>query len=297
MSTCFALPSPLGFTRPVVVEASRCRVSPHILPRTLAKLCIPSPSDAALTAEYSSLSAVDNDTSRCFFVHFLRQRPPLKIAPPDIDRRVAGSPPQSASEFVPRLPLWSKLQWHFSLALPARYLPILLTRSQSRTVGLAIHSVACLHRSKLEIWSILRQITVACHQSNVLCNVTSWECPTVRLIVVCHLHPVPVVPVTLVVPFVLCFDLPLFTLAPALAFFTSWIAFFFLSTDHGSRGMMRPFQVKFFQSLPGVSLICLDGDSVTTPLFDRIQYPATFLMVSVLADHLLLGSHIFSISF
>ena len=60
---------------------------------------------------------------------------------------------------------------------------------------------------------------------------------------------------------------------------------------------MRPFQVKFLESPPGVSLICLNGDSVTTPLFDRIQYPATFLMVSVLADHLLLGSHIFSMSF
>ena len=215
------------------MEPTLRRVSPHIILRSLAKLCIPSPSDAALTADYSSLSAVDNDTTRCFIVHFFRQRPPLRIAPPDTDRRVAGSPSQSASEFVPKSPLWSKLQWHFSLALPARYLPILLTRSQSRTVGLAIHSVACLHRSKLEIWSILRQITVACHQSHVLCDVASCECPAVGLIVVCHLHPVSVVPFTLVVPFVLC-DLPLFTLAPALAFFTSWIASFFsLSTGHG----------------------------------------------------------------
>ena len=60
--------------------------------------------------------------------------------------------------------------------------------------------------------------------------------------------------------------------------------------------MMRPFQVKFLQSLPGVSLICLNGDSVTTPLYDPIQYPATFLKVSAIADHLILGSHIFSLS-
>ena len=39
----------------------------------------PSPSDAVLTAAYSSLSAEDSDTTCCFLVHTLRQCPPLMM--------------------------------------------------------------------------------------------------------------------------------------------------------------------------------------------------------------------------
>ena len=59
MSTCFALPSPLRLTKHIVAEASRCRFSPHDIPKSFATLWILSPSDAAFTAAYSSLSAED----------------------------------------------------------------------------------------------------------------------------------------------------------------------------------------------------------------------------------------------
>ena len=120
MLTCFALPSPLRLTRPIVAEASRCRVSPHTIPRSLATLCVPSPFDAALTAAYSSLSAVDNDTTCCFFVHTFRQWPPLH---PTLTAKWLGSRLQSAQECVSSSPLCCQRKWHFALGLPARYLP------------------------------------------------------------------------------------------------------------------------------------------------------------------------------
>ena len=138
MSTCFALPSPLRLTKPIVAEASKCRLSPHNIPRSFATLWTPSPADAVLTAAYSSLSAEDSDTTCCFLVHTLRQCPPLMMTPPATDLRVALSPPQSASEYASSSPLCCQRNPHFALGLPARYLPILLTPSESRTVGLAI---------------------------------------------------------------------------------------------------------------------------------------------------------------
>ena len=56
--------------------------SNHIpMPKSFATLWIPNPSDAFLTAAYSSLSAMDTDTTCCFLVHTFKQCPPLMITP------------------------------------------------------------------------------------------------------------------------------------------------------------------------------------------------------------------------
>ena len=159
-----------------------------------------SPSDAALTAAFSSLSAVDRDTTWCFFVHTFRQCPPLMIAPADTDRRVALSPPfQSASEYASTLPLCCQRNQHVAFGLPARYLPILLTRSESRTDGLAIahYAIDANMRSGRS------------HKCSVHRDVTSCECLTVFSPSLCHLYSVPSVLVTHVVPIVLGFSLSL----------------------------------------------------------------------------------------
>ena len=70
MSTCFALPSRLRLTRPIVAWAPRCRFNRHAMATSFATLWIPNPSDAVLTAACSSLTAADSDTTCCFLVHF-----------------------------------------------------------------------------------------------------------------------------------------------------------------------------------------------------------------------------------
>ena len=137
MSTCFAFPRPLRLTRHIVAEASRCRFNSHDIPMSFAMLWIPSPSDAVLTAAYSSLSAEDSDTTCCFLVHVLRQCPPLMMTPADTDLRVILSPPQSASEYASSSPLCCQRNQHLALGFPTRCRPILLTRSMSRMVGFA----------------------------------------------------------------------------------------------------------------------------------------------------------------
>ena len=117
---------------PAIDQAHRCRgiqFSLHDIPRSFATLWIPSPSDAVLTAAYSSLSADDNATTCCFLVHTLRQRLPLMMTPAETDRRGALSPPQSASESASKSPLCCQRNQHFALGLPTKYLPILLTHS------------------------------------------------------------------------------------------------------------------------------------------------------------------------
>ena len=104
----------------------------------------PSPSDAVLTAAYSSLSAEDSATTCCFLVHTLRQCPPLMMTPADTDLRVALSPPQSASEYASSSPLCCQRNQHLALGFPTRYRPILLTRSMSRIVGFAIAQHTCI---------------------------------------------------------------------------------------------------------------------------------------------------------
>ena len=96
MSTCFASPSAID-------QAHRCRgihvqIQSADIPRSLASLWIPSPSEAVLTAAKRSPSADDSATTCCFLVHTLRQRLLLMMTPAETDRRVALSPPQSASE-------------------------------------------------------------------------------------------------------------------------------------------------------------------------------------------------------
>ena len=71
MSTCFAWPNPQRLTKHIVAEASKCRLSPHDVPKSFATLWIPSPSDAVLTAAYSPLSAEDSDTTCRFLVSYL----------------------------------------------------------------------------------------------------------------------------------------------------------------------------------------------------------------------------------
>ena len=95
ISTCFVLPRPLRLTRHIVCEASKCRFNPHDIPMSFAMLRIPSPSDAVLTAAYSSHSTEDSDTTCCFLVHTLRQCPPLMMTPTDTDLPVALSPPNT----------------------------------------------------------------------------------------------------------------------------------------------------------------------------------------------------------
>ena len=81
MSTCFALPSPLRLTRHTVAEASKCRISLHDIHTSFATLWILSPSEAVLTAAYSSLSADENATTCCLLVHTLREWVHLKMTP------------------------------------------------------------------------------------------------------------------------------------------------------------------------------------------------------------------------
>ena len=86
---------------------------------------------------------VDSDTTCCFWVHTLRQCPPLMITPADTHRRVALSPPQSASEYASSS-LCCQRNQHFALGFPAKYLPILLTRCMSRTDVFAIAQHTCM---------------------------------------------------------------------------------------------------------------------------------------------------------
>ena len=153
MSTCFALPNLLRLTKHIIAEASRCRFSPHNMPRSFATLRIPSPSDAVLTAAYSSLSAEDSDTTCCFLVHTLRQCPLLMMTPPETDLRVALSPPQSASEHASSSPT----------LLPAE--PALCSRSGEvssdhldtfRVTHCGVgHRTAYPHCCELEVWAVL----------------------------------------------------------------------------------------------------------------------------------------------
>ena len=132
LSTCFALPQ-----SPAIDQAHRCRgiqvqiQSADIL-RFLATLWIPSPSVAVLTAAH---------------LHTLRQWLPLMMTPAETDRRVALSPPQSASSRPPKSLLCSQRNQHFALGLPTRYLPILLTHSISASTVLP--STTFPHRCEL----------------------------------------------------------------------------------------------------------------------------------------------------
>ena len=60
-------------TKHIVASPSTSRFRPHTLPRSSATLWTSKPSHAVLTVAYSSLSAVDSDTTCCFLVHTLRQ--------------------------------------------------------------------------------------------------------------------------------------------------------------------------------------------------------------------------------
>ena len=121
------------------------------------------------------------------------------MTPADTDLLVALSPPQSASEYAHSSPLCCQRNQHLALGFPTRYRPILLTRSTSGMVGLAIAQHTCI-RCKLEIWSILRQVTDSCSECSVPHDVTNCECLPVIVIIICHLRSVAVVSVVHVVP-------------------------------------------------------------------------------------------------
>ena len=152
-SACFALPRPLRLS----TSSLSCPDvgSIHIqCPGPSPRSEFPNPSDAVLTAAYSSLSAVDKHTTCCFLVHTFKQCHPLMITPADTDRWVTLSPPQSASQYDSRSPLCRQWNRHSARGFPTGYHPILLTGSRSDADGFAISQHTCLAR-KLEIWSIL----------------------------------------------------------------------------------------------------------------------------------------------
>ena len=237
-----------------------------------------------LTAAFSSLSAVDKDTTCCFLVRTFKQCPPLMITPADTNRRVALSPPQSASEYASSSPLYCKWKKLFAFGFPAKYHPILLTRIMLRTDGFAIAQHTCIAANfRWSMW----QVTDAC---SVLRDHTTCECLTVVRVVtfaIYHLHSVLVVTITRVIPIV--FGLALFlTLRPSLPalfpLFSSMVAW--------SRCVIRLFQLKILQYLPDTSLIRLDRDAIATPLDDTIQdsnsrsasSPITCFLISYFLD-------------
>ena len=121
-------------------------VQPHTIPKSFATLWIPMPSDAVLATAYSSLSAVDSDTTSCFLVQNLQTiSTSLMITPAGTDRRVDLSPPQSASEYASSSPRCCQRNRHSARGFTTRYLPsILLTRSMSDTDGFGIGHHTCM---------------------------------------------------------------------------------------------------------------------------------------------------------
>ena len=170
---------------------------------SFAKLWTPRPSGAALTAAYSSLSAEDNDTTCRFLVHVLRQYPPLMMTPENTDRRVALSlTPSQRLGTSPASPLCCQRNQLLALCFPARFRPILLDTVHVPQCWLG-HCAAHLHRSELEIWSVLRQVSDSCDECTVPRNVTARECLAVTGIIVCHLRLVSAVTLIHVVPLLL----------------------------------------------------------------------------------------------
>ena len=88
------------------------------------------------------------------------------------------------------------------------------------------HRTTHLHRCKLEIWSILRQVTDSCSECSVPSDAATCECWAVVVIIICHLQSVPVVTVVHVVPFV--FSLGLFLSS-------SLLSLAFILPFHGTR--------------------------------------------------------------
>ena len=244
--TCFTLPKPLRLSKHIAADASRC--SCYTILRSFAKLWIPSPSDAALTAAYNSLSAVHNDTTCCFLVHTSKKCPPLWVTPAGTDRRVVLSPILSASEYTSN-----------SLLLPAEqaccsWLPSEVPPNPLYSFHVkhkwTCHRAAELHWCELEIWSVLWQVTHSCDKCSVLRDVATCECLAVIGVVTCHLRSVPVVTVTRTFPLVHGHNPSLFATVLHLAFATPCVALILPFHGAWSRRVIRSLQLKTLQSLP-----------------------------------------------
>ena len=139
----------------------------------------------------------------------MRQCPPLMMTPADTDLRVALSPLQSVcfqlTTLLPAEPTTC-------LRLPNEVSSHPFDRFHVAHSSLC-HRITYPHWRKLEIWSILRQVTDSRHECSVPCDVTLCECLAVGVIVICHLRSVPVDTVVPVIPLVLRLGLHLSTSA------------------------------------------------------------------------------------
>ena len=145
---------------------------------------------------------------------------PAMMTPADTDRRVALSPPQSASEYASSSPLCCQRNQNLALGFPTRYLPNLLTRSMSRTDSFVIAQHTCIDANLRSGRSCDKKLIRA---TNATYFVTSPP------VVTRHLRSVTVVTVTHAVPCVLGLALSLFTLILTLASITSCIVLILLS--------------------------------------------------------------------
>ena len=155
ISTCFALPRPLRLTRHIVADASRCRFNPHDIPMSFVMLWIPNPSDAALD------SGVQLTISRGQRHDLLFLGPHLEAVSASHDDPSRHGPPGS----LVASPVSVRICLQLATLLPTEPAPRSRPPDEVSSDPLDVHvahgrprhRTTHLHRSILEIWSILRQ--------------------------------------------------------------------------------------------------------------------------------------------
>ena len=141
------------------------------------------------------------------------------MTPADTDGRV-GLSPQSAPEYASNSPLCYQRNQPFAEGFPAKYLPILLPRSMSRTYGFPIAQHTCIDANLTPDRSCDKQL-IRATSARYRVMVTTCECLAVIDVVTCHLRSVPVITVTHAVPPVLGLSLSLSASVLPLAFVPS----------------------------------------------------------------------------
>ena len=244
--------------------ASRCRFTPQTMSKSFVALWIPNRSNGVLSATYSSLSTVDSDLFCCFLTHTFKQCPSVSLQLTPIvewlchlvNRRLNMLPAHHsvASGTGPLLATFPRDYFHSSWHV-----------SGQTPMDLPSHNILALP----EIWSVLWQITDACHD----CSDHMWvlDCRSRRYVrhlssarCSCrHDHPHD--------------HHPLASISSCIVLLLVHVAW--------RRCVIRLIQLKILQYLRDMSLTRLDRDVVATPLDDTIEDSSNLLEIRIFTHH------------